>query len=88
MIDLHYRDVIDDPQVVDDFWNLTPEVIHKVKLSGTLPRPIKTRNWPSDKILEGMVRELSLVEVGRRIGVSDNAVRKRCKSRGIGLGKG
>ncbi len=88
MIDLHYRDVIDDPKVVEAFWNLTPEVIQKVTLTGPLPRPTKVRNWPSDKILEGMVRELSLVEVGRRVGVSDNAVRKRCKSRGIRLGKG
>ncbi len=42
MIDLHYRDVIDDPQVVEAFWNLTPEVIQKVTLTGPCPAPQKS----------------------------------------------
>lgn len=36
-------------------------------------------DWPSTKVLKQMVSQSSYVEVGRQLGVSDNAVRKRIK---------
>lgn len=37
------------------------------------------------KELETLVAQMSLTEVGRRLGITDNAVRKRCKKHGIEL---
>lgn len=39
--------------------------------------------WPPDKKLLQMVNETSLLATGKSLGVSDNAVRKHLKSRGI-----
>ena len=38
-------------------------------------------NWPADEILIEMVARMPMVAVGRALGVSDNAVRKRLKKR-------
>lgn len=35
--------------------------------------------WPNDEILNNMVEELGYLQVGKKLGVSDNAVRKRIK---------
>lgn len=40
-------------------------------------------NWPNDDILKEMLLVKSVCAVARDIGVSDNAVRKHCKVRGI-----
>lgn len=40
-------------------------------------------NWPDKEELERMVLEMSRLEIGRRLGVSDNAVKKRCIALGI-----
>jgi DNA-binding Lrp family transcriptional regulator len=42
-------------------------------------RPTKI-DWPNAKELKEMVEDTSYVEVGRMLGVSDNAVRKRIKN--------
>jgi hypothetical protein len=45
-----------------------------------------TRNkieWPSDELLKGLVGEFSLLSLGKKLGVSDNAIKKRCKLRNI-----
>lgn len=39
--------------------------------------------WPCDETLKGMLDELPREEVGKLIGVSGNAVKKRCMARGI-----
>lgn len=39
--------------------------------------------WPSDEELADLLRNLPRTEVARRLGVSDNAVKKRCRLRGI-----
>jgi hypothetical protein len=38
--------------------------------------------WPSVSVLKKLVEQTSYVEVGRRLGVSDNAVRKRIRNHG------
>lgn len=49
----------------------------KVCSSGEQPTKVK---WPPASTLVELVQTTSYVEVGRRLGVSDNAVRKRLKS--------
>jgi len=39
--------------------------------------------WPSKEILEGEIKEFSMVSLGKKYGVSDNAIRKWCKKYGI-----
>lgn len=39
--------------------------------------------WPPDDVLKSMIESLSLTEVGRRVGVSGNAVKKRCRKLGF-----
>ena len=39
--------------------------------------------WPTDEEILKMVNETSFLATGRKIGVSDNAVRKRLKTRGL-----
>lgn len=39
--------------------------------------------WPSDREILDLVEEYSMLEVGRRLGVSDNAVRKHLMRRGL-----
>ena len=41
-------------------------------------------NWPSDEDLANMVTSSNYSAVGRALGVSDNAVRKRLAKRGEG----
>lgn len=47
-----------------------------------VPRPTKV-TWPEDEDLLDMYLKSSFLQVGRTLGVSDNAVRKRLKSRGL-----
>jgi len=42
------------------------------------PRPTKI-NWPTNEELLSMVNETNFSEAGRKLGVSDNAVRKRLR---------
>lgn len=42
-------------------------------------------NWPSEKELIQMIKNSSYLTVGKKLGVSDNAIRKRLKNRGYNL---
>lgn len=44
-----------------------------------IPKPTKIQ-WPDHDILKQMVNESSYLQVGKHLGVSDNAVRKRLKN--------
>lgn len=55
----------------------------KSKITTKTDRPTKI-DWPATQALLDMVEELGYSETGRRLNVSDNAVRKRIKSRGSG----
>ena len=45
-------------------------------------------NWPDNETLENLVRNYSLLSLGKSLGVSDNAIKKRCKARNIQIPKG
>ena len=84
MIEKHYREVIEDPKALVEFWALTPSSIEKEKIEVELP--IRKRvDWPSDKRLADLMKTMSLTDIGRSLQASDNAVRKRCLSRNIPL---
>jgi hypothetical protein len=40
-------------------------------------------SWPSDETLAILLQESSMVNIGKSLGVSDNAVRKHCKRSGL-----
>jgi len=53
-------------------------------LRPTIKRKRKTKiDWPSDNTLEYLLRSKSRETVGEMIGVSGNAVKKRCSTRNI-----
>lgn len=49
--------------------------------------PKEKINWPTDTDLQNMVLSDSMSGVAKVLGVSDNAVRKRCRRRGLKLDK-
>jgi hypothetical protein len=84
MINRHYREVIEESEAVERFWALTPNSIRSLDISfENKPTPRKTVQWPSDKKLLEMVNSMPMTQVGKAIGVSDTAVRKRMKARGL-----
>lgn len=86
VIDRHYRDVIDAPETVDAFWLLTPSqtLLEEVDLD---LKNVRVVEWPTDARLRKMVWEKPLSRLAKDLGVSDNAIRKRCKQRSIELPK-
>ena len=81
-IEQNYLQVIDDEKAVKEFWNLTPDKIKALDIKIEITsRP----NWPDQATLERMIAELPVTKVAQSIGVSDNAVRKRCRKLGIEL---
>jgi len=58
---------------------------HANALRDNKPRRKEVISWPDDSKLLSMVRSSNFVQVGKRLGVSDNAVRKRLKSHGHDL---
>ena len=74
----------------EDFTELTKTMPEKRK-NDTIPYIRKKSSslrktkipWPSDDDLIEMIKKSSFLQVGKELGVSDNAVRKRLKSRGF-----
>jgi hypothetical protein len=72
----------------EDYNKLLPAIYKNIKSSIKKkpkikkPRPTKI-DWPSDSKLKEMVDSMPMVKVGKLLGVSDNAVRKRLKTRGL-----
>ncbi len=85
MIERHYRDVVENPQDVEDYWQLSPESLKTITVE--LPTGQGIDNWPSDQKLAKLVYEKPLTHIAKDLGVSDNAVRKRCLTRDIKLPK-
>lgn len=53
-----------------------------------LPRVQQEKiSWPNNTVLGWMVSNFNLVSLGRHLGVSDNAIKKRCVARGIKIPK-
>ncbi|QYY35405.1 hypothetical protein [Ruficoccus sp. ZRK36] len=86
MIMLHYRDVVEDPQDVTEFWALTPDALKNVPLTGSLPAK-QSVSWPDDTELAKLVWEKPLSKLSKDLGISDNAIRKRCIKHNIDLPK-
>jgi hypothetical protein len=81
MIEQHYREGVESRNEVKRFWELDPEAVAKVKLPDSkakIPTKLPVQ-WPSNAELKKLVWKKPLVHVGKDLGVSDNAVRKRCK---------
>ena len=86
MINQHYRDVIDDPEVIVEFWELSPETIEKVKDKIEF-KGKRIVEWPTDTKLKKLVWQKPLSRLALDLKVSDSAIRKRCKQHGIELPK-
>lgn len=86
IIDRHYRDVIDDPEIVAAFWSLTPKQVLTEKIDLEL-KEARIVDWPKDARLKKLVWEKPLSRLAGDLGVTDNAIRKRCRTRGIELPK-
>jgi hypothetical protein len=63
----------------EDYNKLLPAIKRK---KSDFEQPTKI-DWPSDSKLKEMVDSMPMVKVGKLLGVSDNAVRKRLKTRGL-----
>lgn len=84
MMDLHYRNTIDDEKIIKAFWDLTPTKLVATKPEVTVPSKVKI-TWPSKSQLEKLVWAKPLVHAAKEIGVSDVSLRKRCLKLEIAL---
>jgi len=84
MMNLHYRNSIDDEKAVNAFWDLTPAKLLATKPKIELPGKPKI-NWPEKKALEKLVWLKPMVHAAKDVGVSDVALKKHCVKLGISL---
>lgn len=84
MINRHYRDVIDEEDKVSEFWNLTPAKVKNLELKNDLNQQ-DFKEWPSDTKLKKLVWEKPLTHLAEDLNCTDQAIRKRCRTRGIEL---
>ncbi len=84
MMDLHYRNTIEDPKVVQAFWALTPDRVAAAKPKVTLPTR-KRVEWPDKPALKKLVWSKPLMHAAKDVGVSDVALKKHCVKLGIEL---
>jgi integrase len=84
MMDLHYRNSIDNPKLVEEFWDLAPAKLLSKKPEIELPTVARII-WPEKTALKKLVWEKPLVHAAATLGVSDVALRKRCVKLSIEL---
>ena len=84
MMDLHYRNFIDDAKAIAEFWSLTPAKILAQKPKIELPNA-KRIEWPGKPVLEKLVWQKPLIHAAAEIGASDVALKKHCLKLGIEL---
>lgn len=85
MMDRHYRNTVDDLNLIDRFWKLTPKVIQAdKKLAVKLPTQQRVE-WPSKAALKVLVWSRPLIHAAREIGVSNVALKEHCVKAGIDL---
>lgn len=88
MIDMHYRNIVEDPKHVKEFWSLTPDKIRKAKIDVQVYKAEKKEvNYPPKAKLKKMVESKPVTHIANELGVSDHAVRKHCKKLDIELPK-
>jgi hypothetical protein len=69
-------------------YNCHPSTVNKLCDKAGIQRPIHLVDkiqWPSDEELSKLVMEKPLTKLSKDLGVSDNAIRKRCNKNGIQL---
>ncbi len=81
-----YLDILRNQQDIPAFWELSPLKLRESAVKVTLPS-VHEIDWPSNSVLAKLVFEKPLTAIGKMLGVSDNAVRKHCLTRGIDLPK-
>jgi len=84
MMNLHYRNTIDNEKTVNAFWDLTPAKLMAQKPEVELPGKPKIV-WPAKKALVKLVWQKPLVHAAKDVGVSDVALKKHCVKLGINL---
>ena len=84
MMDLHYRNFIDDPKLIQKFWNLTPASILSAKPEVKLPGKSEIV-WPPKVALEKLIWQKPMIHAAKEIGVSDVALKKHCVNAGVNL---
>lgn len=77
MMNSHYRDTIDDEDVIEQFWNLTPAKVIAEAPEIELPAQ-QHISWPSKKALAKLVWKKPMIHAAKEIGVSDVALKKHC----------
>ncbi|MCH7225066.1 tyrosine-type recombinase/integrase [Haloferula sp. A504] len=84
MMDAHYRQVVDDEDVVSAFWDLLPDRVEGTELKSALPTPQRF-DYPSKAKLKHLVWKKPLTHIAADLGVSDVALKKHCTKLGIEL---
>ena len=84
MMNRHYRDIVDDAKMIEEFWSLTPAKLLENPPKIKLPDQ-KRVSWPDKKTLTKWVWSKPLMHVAKDIGVSDVALKKHCVKLGIEL---
>lgn len=84
MMDLHYRDSAPGEKSLNTFWDLTPTIILSKKERVKLPAK-QSVEWPTKAKLEKLTWEKPMVQIAADLGISDVAIKKRCKKLGIKL---
>ena len=85
MMNRHYRDTIDDENMIKEFWSLTPAKVIAKAPDIKLPATQHTIEWPTTTQLKKLVWQKPMVHVAADLGISDVAVKKRCVKLGIEL---
>lgn len=84
MMNLHYRNTIEDAEVVEAFWNLSPNALLVNQPESILPSGSKTA-WPKNAELKKLIWSKPLIHAAADIGVSNVALKKHCVKLGIDL---
>jgi integrase len=84
MMNLHYRNTIDDRKLIQAFWDLTPAKLMAKKREIDFQVHSKVL-WPEKNALSQLVWEKPLIHAASEIGVSNVALKKHCIKLGLTL---
>jgi hypothetical protein len=69
MINLHYRDLVEDPEASATFWDLTPKEVEPIEIGIDLTGH-QMKGWPSDQKLEALAGSKPLTVFAKELDVS------------------
>lgn len=84
MMNRHYRGSIDDDEIINEFWSLTPARIRRANIEIEMPS-VKKVDWPTKAELKKLVWKKPMIHAATDLGVSGAALKKRCVKLGIEL---